>query len=43
LALSIPASYLFAEDDRLARMIVAFDRLPAVEKERVLKVVEEFS
>lgn len=39
-ALSVPTAYLFADDDRLARMILAFDQLPAAEKERLLKSVE---
>lgn len=39
-ALLVPPAYLFAEDERLARMIVAFDRLPEKEKDRLLKMVE---
>jgi transcriptional regulator with XRE-family HTH domain len=39
--LAIPMAYLFAEDDRLARMILAFDKLSATEKERLLKTIEE--
>ncbi|QNK01302.1 helix-turn-helix domain-containing protein [Dyella telluris] len=39
-ALQVPVAYLFADDERLARMILAFDQLPAAEKDRLLKVVE---
>lgn len=38
--LEIPTAYLFAEDERLARMILAFDRLSAAEKDQLLKKVE---
>jgi transcriptional regulator with XRE-family HTH domain len=38
--LSVPAAYLFAEDDRLARMILAFDKLPVAEKDRLIKAAE---
>ena len=38
--LEVPTAYLFAEDERLARMILAFDRLPASEKDQILKKVE---
>lgn len=38
--LRVPTAYLFAEDDRLARMILAFDQLSATEKERLLKELE---
>lgn len=40
-ALSVPTAYLFAEDDRLARLILAFDRLSIAEKERLLKAAEQ--
>jgi transcriptional regulator with XRE-family HTH domain len=40
-ALSVPTPYLFADDDRLARLILAFDRLPVAEKERLLKAAEQ--
>lgn len=39
-ALAVPAAYLFAHDDRLARMILAFEQLPAAEKDRLLKAIE---
>jgi transcriptional regulator with XRE-family HTH domain len=38
--LAVPAAYLFADDDRLARMILAFEQLPVAEKDRLLKAVE---
>lgn len=38
--LAVPTAYLFADDDRLARMILAFDKLPASEKEHLLKAIE---
>lgn len=38
--LSVPTAYLFAEDDRLARMILAFDKLSVAEKEQLLKGLE---
>lgn len=38
--LEVPTAYLFAEDERLARMILAFDRLSATEKDQLLKKVE---
>jgi transcriptional regulator with XRE-family HTH domain len=40
-ALNVPAAYLFAEDDRLARMILAFEQLSAAEKDRLLRSVEK--
>lgn len=39
-ALAVPTAYLFADDDRLARMILAFEQLPAAEKDRLLKAME---
>ncbi len=39
-ALRVPVAYLFAEDERLARLILAFEELPAAEKDRVLKTIE---
>lgn len=39
-ALAVPTAYLFTDDDRLARMILAFEQLPAIEKDRLLKMVE---
>jgi transcriptional regulator with XRE-family HTH domain len=38
--LKVPTAYLFAEDDRLARMILAFDQLSVAEKEQLLKGLE---
>jgi transcriptional regulator with XRE-family HTH domain len=38
--LKVPTAYLFAEDDRLARMILAFEQLSAAEKEQLLKNLE---
>ena len=35
--LSVPTAYLFADDDRLARMILAFNKLSIADKERLLK------
>lgn len=40
-ALAVPTAYLFAEDERLARMILAFDQLPAADKDRLLKAIEQ--
>ncbi|UJM92093.1 helix-turn-helix domain-containing protein [Rhodanobacter denitrificans] len=39
-ALSVPTAYLFAEDERLARLILAFEKMPLAEKDRLLKAVE---
>nr|WP_245188202.1 helix-turn-helix transcriptional regulator [Frateuria flava] len=39
-ALGVPTAYLFADDDRLARLILAFERLPASEKDCLLKAIE---
>lgn len=39
-ALAVPTAYLFAGDERLARMILAFDQMTAAEKDRILKSVE---
>ena len=36
-ALKVPVAYLFATDDRLAAMILAFDRLTVLEKDRLLR------
>lgn len=38
--LEVPTAYLFASDERLARMILAFDQLPATEKDKLLKKIE---
>lgn len=39
-ALGVPAAYLLADDDRLARMILAFVQLTSAEKDRLLKAIE---
>jgi transcriptional regulator with XRE-family HTH domain len=39
-ALSVPTAYLFAEDDRWARLILAFDQMSGSEKDQVLKALE---
>ena len=39
-ALDVPAAYLFATDDRLARMILAFDALPAKAQKELLAKLE---
>jgi transcriptional regulator with XRE-family HTH domain len=39
-ALGVPTAYLFTDDDRLARMILAFEQLSAAEKDRLLKTLE---
>lgn len=36
-ALTVPPAYLFAGDERLARMILAFEKLSASEKDRLLR------
>ena len=38
--LEVPVAYLFAGDERLARMILAFERLSATEKDQLLKKIE---
>jgi len=40
-ALDVPLAYLYAEDDRLARMILAFSKLPRPKQESVLKRIEK--
>lgn len=40
IALNVPAAYLLARDDRLARMILAFDRLSPSKKDDLLKMLE---
>jgi hypothetical protein len=40
-ALSVPTAYLFAGDERLARMILGFDQLLAAEKDKLLKTLED--
>lgn len=39
-ALNVPVAYLLTTDDRLARMILAFDRLPVAEKDNLLRMLE---
>jgi hypothetical protein len=39
-ALGVPAAYLFASDDKLARLILAFNSLPAKIQERVVSDLE---
>lgn len=39
-ALGVPAAYLFASDDRLARLILAYNALPARTQERVVSELE---
>jgi transcriptional regulator with XRE-family HTH domain len=39
-ALKVPPAYLFAEDERLARMILAFEQLSSTEKDQFLRSVE---
>lgn len=38
-ALGVPRAYLYAETDRMARLIQAFDALNAADQENVLKAV----
>jgi transcriptional regulator with XRE-family HTH domain len=40
-ALKVPPAYLFAEDERLARMILAFEQLSPNEKDQLLSSVEK--
>lgn len=40
-ALHVPAAYLLAEDERLARLILAFEQLSSAEKDQLLKSVEK--
>ena len=39
-ALGVPAAYLLASNDRLARLILAFDSLPVKAQERLVSEVE---
>ena len=41
--LDVPVTYLYAEDDRLARMILAFVALPARKQSKVLRLMESGS
>ena len=38
--LKIPVAYLFADGERLARMILAFSQLSAAEQERLMREAE---
>src|SRR4051812_25006319 len=40
-ALGVPLAYLFAHDDRLARMIVAFSQLSRAEQDALLSKLED--
>jgi len=40
-ALKVPTAYLFADDERLARIILAFDALSATEKDELLQSIEK--
>lgn len=40
-ALKVPTAYLFAEDERLARMILAFEQLSPNEKDQLLSSFEK--
>jgi len=37
----VPAAYLFASDERLARMVLAFSSLPAKAQDRVIVELEQ--
>ena len=39
-ALGVPLAYLYADNERLARMIRAFSALDVAEQERILMVIE---
>lgn len=39
-ALGVPLAYLYADSDRLARMIRAFNALDVAEQDRLLKTIE---
>ena len=41
--LGVPLAYLYADNDRLARMIKAFSALSAIEQDRLIKDVESHS
>jgi len=40
-ALNVPAAYLLAEDERLARLILAFEGLSTSEKDEFLQSIEK--
>jgi transcriptional regulator with XRE-family HTH domain len=39
--LNVPLAYLYADDERLARMILAFSKLPRTKQESLLKNIEK--
>ncbi|MFC4527032.1 helix-turn-helix transcriptional regulator [Dyella halodurans] len=39
-ALEVPLPYLFAADDKMAAMILAFDKLTSADKDRLLKSLD---
>lgn len=41
MALGVPTAYLFAEDERFARLILAINQLSATEKDQLLKTLEK--
>ncbi len=41
--LQVPLAYLFADDDRLARAILAFEQLNARQKDRLIADIESAS
>lgn len=41
--LGVPAAYLFASEDRLARAILAFSALPAKTQDRVVSELEDLA
>lgn len=38
--LKVPVAYLFADGERMARMILAFSQLSAAEQERITRAIE---
>lgn len=40
-SLKVPLAYLYADDDRLARMILSFTKLKRDEQDAILKEIEE--
>ncbi|MDR0251095.1 MAG: helix-turn-helix domain-containing protein [Burkholderiales bacterium] len=38
--LDVPLAYFYAEDDRLAQMILVFEKLPAKDQEKLLQQIE---
>ncbi|NLC23436.1 MAG: helix-turn-helix transcriptional regulator [Oxalobacter sp.] len=41
--LGLPLAWFFADDDRLARMITAFSKLPAKNQKKILQVIEHMA